>query len=207
MKGMPPMGKLIELCATLDQAKVLLQFSMAITEKLLRTTASLTAARGRGKSAAMGLAIGELGYLISINSIYIVLLHTIKPYGCFLGKLDNFNKETPLSIFNRKLFAIFVMYTISWIIPIFLHQLKPLLLATPTSLWRHPVRRTWKLSLSLWRKAWMPSDTRRPSTLWTVLPRRNWTTVWRELLWTENSDRSYRWDCLYWLTSFIPRPL
>uniref|UniRef100_A0A2P2I1E9 RNA cytidine acetyltransferase n=1 Tax=Hirondellea gigas TaxID=1518452 RepID=A0A2P2I1E9_9CRUS len=57
MKDTPPIGRLVELCKTLDQAKVLLQFSLCITEKLLRTTVSLTAARGRGKSAAMGLAI------------------------------------------------------------------------------------------------------------------------------------------------------
>ena len=38
---------------------MLLQFSLCITEKLLSSTVSLTAARGRGKSAAMGLAIGK----------------------------------------------------------------------------------------------------------------------------------------------------
>jgi len=57
IKDMPPMGVLVGLCKTVDQAKVLLQFSFNITEKTLNTTVSLTAARGRGKSAAMGLAV------------------------------------------------------------------------------------------------------------------------------------------------------
>lgn len=42
---------------TLDQAKALLTFIEAITEKSLRSTVALTAARGRGKSAALGLAV------------------------------------------------------------------------------------------------------------------------------------------------------
>ena len=41
----------------MDQAKALLKFVEAISEKTLRSTVSLTAARGRGKSAALGLAI------------------------------------------------------------------------------------------------------------------------------------------------------
>ena len=40
-----------------EQAKALLKFIDAISEKTLRSTVSLTAARGRGKSAALGLAI------------------------------------------------------------------------------------------------------------------------------------------------------
>jgi len=39
------------------QAKAILTFVDAISEKTLRTTVALTAARGRGKSAALGLAI------------------------------------------------------------------------------------------------------------------------------------------------------
>ena len=39
------------------QAKALLTFVEAISEKTLRSTVALTAARGRGKSAAMGLSI------------------------------------------------------------------------------------------------------------------------------------------------------
>ncbi|KAL1459301.1 hypothetical protein WDU94_011297, partial [Cyamophila willieti] len=39
------------------QGKALLKFIDAISEKTLRSTVSLTAARGRGKSAALGLAV------------------------------------------------------------------------------------------------------------------------------------------------------
>jgi N-acetyltransferase 10 len=50
-------GALVKKARTLDQAKALLVFVEAITEKTLRTTVALTAARGRGKSAALGLAV------------------------------------------------------------------------------------------------------------------------------------------------------
>ncbi|KJK79600.1 hypothetical protein H634G_05192 [Metarhizium anisopliae BRIP 53293] len=49
-----PVGSLIKLARTVDQAKALLTFTEAIAEKTLRSTVALTAARGRGKSAAMG---------------------------------------------------------------------------------------------------------------------------------------------------------
>ncbi|KAL2260180.1 hypothetical protein VTK26DRAFT_5913 [Humicola hyalothermophila] len=52
-----PIGSLIKLARTTDQAKALLTFVDAIAEKTLRNTVTLTAARGRGKSAAMGVAI------------------------------------------------------------------------------------------------------------------------------------------------------
>ncbi|XP_031549437.1 RNA cytidine acetyltransferase-like [Actinia tenebrosa] len=54
-----PVGALVNCCKTLDQAKALLKFIEAISEKTLRTTVSLTAARGRGKSAALGLALAS----------------------------------------------------------------------------------------------------------------------------------------------------
>ncbi|CAP64631.1 uncharacterized protein PODANS_5_9060, partial [Podospora anserina S mat+] len=52
-----PIGSLVKLAKTTDQAKALLTFVDAIAEKTLRNTVTLTAARGRGKSAAMGVAI------------------------------------------------------------------------------------------------------------------------------------------------------
>ncbi|XP_063145675.1 RNA cytidine acetyltransferase [Candoia aspera] len=52
-----PVGTLVDTCKTLDQAKAVLKFIEAISEKTLRSTVALTAARGRGKSAALGLAI------------------------------------------------------------------------------------------------------------------------------------------------------
>lgn len=57
-----PAGPLVECCKTLDQAKAVVTFLDAASEKTLRSTVALTAARGRGKSAALGVAIaGALG--------------------------------------------------------------------------------------------------------------------------------------------------
>ncbi|KAI9726245.1 MAG: killer toxin resistant protein [Cirrosporium novae-zelandiae] len=52
-----PVGSLVKLAKTVDQAKALLTFVEAIAEKTLRSTVTLTAGRGRGKSAALGVAI------------------------------------------------------------------------------------------------------------------------------------------------------
>ena len=57
------MGNLVSLAKTLDQAKAVLSFLDAISEKTLRSTVALTAARGRGKSAAIGLCLaGAVSY-------------------------------------------------------------------------------------------------------------------------------------------------
>ena len=53
----PPVDSLVQIAKTVDQAKALLTFVDAIAEKTLRSTVTLTAARGRGKSAALGVAI------------------------------------------------------------------------------------------------------------------------------------------------------
>ncbi|EIW59415.1 DUF699-domain-containing protein [Trametes versicolor FP-101664 SS1] len=52
-----PIGELVKLAKTIDQAQAILTFVDAIAEKTLSSTVTLTAARGRGKSAALGLAI------------------------------------------------------------------------------------------------------------------------------------------------------
>lgn len=52
-----PVGPLVAQSRTIDQAKALLRFEEALSEKTLRTTVALTASRGRGKSAALGLAV------------------------------------------------------------------------------------------------------------------------------------------------------
>ncbi|GMH35584.1 hypothetical protein BSKO_03452 [Bryopsis sp. KO-2023] len=60
-----PAGSLVGKCKTLDQARAVMTFMDAASEKTLRSTVALTAARGRGKSSAMGLAISgaiALGY-------------------------------------------------------------------------------------------------------------------------------------------------
>lgn len=56
-KDAQPVGVLINLSKTKDQAKALLKFIENISEKSLKATVSLTASRGRGKSATLGLAV------------------------------------------------------------------------------------------------------------------------------------------------------
>ncbi|XP_043584732.1 RNA cytidine acetyltransferase [Bombus pyrosoma] len=70
LKDTQPISSLVNCCKTIDQAKALLKFIECISEKTLRSTVSLTAARGRGKSAALGLAVAgaiTFGY----SNIYI----------------------------------------------------------------------------------------------------------------------------------------
>ncbi|KAK9130064.1 hypothetical protein Sjap_010551 [Stephania japonica] len=52
-----PVGPLIKKCCTLDQGKAVTTFLDAILDKALRSTVALLAARGCGKSAALGLSI------------------------------------------------------------------------------------------------------------------------------------------------------
>ncbi|KAJ4840707.1 hypothetical protein Tsubulata_018896 [Turnera subulata] len=52
-----PVGPLIKKCCTLDQGKAVVTFLDAVLDKTLRSTVALLAARGRGKSAALGLAV------------------------------------------------------------------------------------------------------------------------------------------------------
>jgi N-acetyltransferase 10 len=67
LRDTQPVGPLVGKCRTLDQAKAVITFLDAISEKTLRSTVALTAARGRGKSAALGVAIAgavALGYAV-----------------------------------------------------------------------------------------------------------------------------------------------
>jgi N-acetyltransferase 10 len=57
LAGEKPVGDLVKLAKTVDQAKALMTFVEAIMEKTLASTVTLTAGRGRGKSAALGMAI------------------------------------------------------------------------------------------------------------------------------------------------------
>lgn len=52
-----PAGSLVGLARTVNQAQAILTFVDVISEKTLRSTVALTAGRGRGKSAALGIAI------------------------------------------------------------------------------------------------------------------------------------------------------
>ena len=57
LKDTKPIGNLVGKCKTLDQAKSVMQMVDAISEKNLKVTISLTAGRGRGKSASLGISI------------------------------------------------------------------------------------------------------------------------------------------------------
>lgn len=50
-------GALVNVARTVDQARAVLTFIETISEKTLRSTVALTAGRGRGKSAALGVAL------------------------------------------------------------------------------------------------------------------------------------------------------
>ena len=63
--SLQPAGSLVAKTRSLDQARAVVTFLDAASEKTLRSTVALTAARGRGKSAALGLAVAgalALGY-------------------------------------------------------------------------------------------------------------------------------------------------
>lgn len=57
LESTPHIGNLVALAMTLDQANAILAFLDAISEKTMRSTVSLSASRGRGKSAAIGLCL------------------------------------------------------------------------------------------------------------------------------------------------------
>lgn len=59
----PNVGQLVALSKTIDQGNAILSFLDAISEKSLKSTVALTAGRGRGKSAAIGLCLaGAISY-------------------------------------------------------------------------------------------------------------------------------------------------
>lgn len=59
----PHVGCLVNIAKTIDQAHAVMSFLDAISEKTLRSTVALTAARGRGKSAAIGICLaGAISY-------------------------------------------------------------------------------------------------------------------------------------------------
>jgi N-acetyltransferase 10 len=53
----PYIGNLVEKTRTVDQARAVMSFLDSISDKMTRATVSLTAGRGRGKSAALGLCL------------------------------------------------------------------------------------------------------------------------------------------------------
>ncbi|RNF02567.1 nat10 protein [Trypanosoma rangeli] len=56
LRGSSEVGPLVAVCQTLEQGKTVLSLMQTVVEKSLNTTCVVTAGRGRGKSAALGLA-------------------------------------------------------------------------------------------------------------------------------------------------------
>lgn len=70
LQNVQPLGALANLCKTVDQLNALNEFFQVLQDKISKATVSLTAARGRGKSATLGLAIAAAianGY----SSVYL----------------------------------------------------------------------------------------------------------------------------------------
>lgn len=59
MRDTKPIGNLVNLAKTYDQASSIMQIVDTISEKSMKATISLTAGRGRGKSAALGICIAS----------------------------------------------------------------------------------------------------------------------------------------------------
>jgi N-acetyltransferase 10 len=59
LKETKPIGNLVSICKTLDQARSVMQIVDTISEKSMKTTISLTAGRGRGKSASLGISLAS----------------------------------------------------------------------------------------------------------------------------------------------------
>lgn len=68
----PSVGSLVSCTTTLDQAKAVLKCIEAISEKTLSSTVAMTASRGRGKSAALGLSLaGAISFGLDDITTYI----------------------------------------------------------------------------------------------------------------------------------------
>lgn len=57
LKASSDVGPLVQLCQTMDQAKTVLSLMQTVMEKRLDSTCVVTAGRGRGKSAALGMTV------------------------------------------------------------------------------------------------------------------------------------------------------
>ncbi|KAG8874859.1 hypothetical protein FRC20_004973 [Serendipita sp. 405] len=79
-------NELVKLTRTVDQAEALLTFISALQEKTLSSTVSLTAARGRGKSAALGLAVSS-AIVHGYSNIFITSPspENLKTFWAFVG--------------------------------------------------------------------------------------------------------------------------
>jgi tRNA(Met) C34 N-acetyltransferase TmcA len=66
-RAVQPAGALVGKCRTLDQARAVVTFLDAASEKTLRSTVALTAARGRGK-------VGSCAHILSLpQSVHVLV--------------------------------------------------------------------------------------------------------------------------------------
>ena len=70
MKDTKPIGNLVARCKTLDQARSVMSMVDTISEKNMKTTLSISAGRGRGKSAALGIAISS-AIIYGFSNIFV----------------------------------------------------------------------------------------------------------------------------------------
>lgn len=70
LKESGPIYHLVDCCMTLDQARSVMSMVDTISQKSLTTTTSLTAGRGRGKSATLGLIIAS-SIIYGYSNIFI----------------------------------------------------------------------------------------------------------------------------------------
>jgi N-acetyltransferase 10 len=88
LKDSKIIGALIQQSKTLDQAKALLMLMDALTQENFKYTVSITAARGRGKSAAIGLMLAA-ALQLGLTNIFVTApspenLQTLFEF-CFKG--------------------------------------------------------------------------------------------------------------------------
>lgn len=105
LNGTQPLGSIASLTRTMDQCESLIQFVEAISEKTLQSTIALTASRGRGKSATLGLSIAA-AVAYGYSNIFVTApspenLHTLFEFVCkgfsVLGMKESSEYELVLS--------------------------------------------------------------------------------------------------------------
>lgn len=99
---MLPFGLLVGACKTLDQAKALLVFVESLPKINTRQIISLIAARGRGKSACLGLAIAAtISYGVSNVFVTSPVLENLQTFFNFVltgFKILDFQEHTDYEI-------------------------------------------------------------------------------------------------------------
>lgn len=104
LKEAGPIYNLVDSCMTLDQARSVMAMVDTISQKSLTTTTSLTAGRGRGKSATLGLIIAS-SIVYGYSNIFITAPspENLKTLFEFIVKglnVLNYNEHTDFEVFQ-----------------------------------------------------------------------------------------------------------